>query len=88
MTGLAPVPKEVWVDLSCGSIGPIRRRLIPQAEGYYVHDGPEMAIPGRWRVRIEVLLTDFDQGNLSTEVRMRWFRNAGPRRGHDIEWVD
>ena len=71
MAGLAPVPKEVWVELSRGSIGPIRRRLIPQAEGHYVHDGPEMAIPGRWRVRIEVLLTDFDQANLSTEVEIR-----------------
>ncbi len=71
MAGSAPVPKEVWVDLWRGSIGPIRRRLIPQAEGYYVHDGPEMAIPGRWRVRIEVLLTDFDQITLSTEVELQ-----------------
>jgi hypothetical protein len=52
-------------------VGPIRRRLEPEAEGRYVYEGLELAIPGLWRVRIEALLTDFDRANLSTEVEIR-----------------
>lgn len=40
-------------------------------EGRYVHDGFELAIPGRWRVQVEALLTDFDQAKLSAEVEIR-----------------
>lgn len=52
-------------------ISPIRRRLVPEAEGRYVHDGFELAIPGRWRVQVDALLTDFDQAKLSAEVEIR-----------------
>ena len=71
--GLAPAPREIWVELSqdAAGVGPIRRRLEPESEGRYVHEGPELAIPGRWRVRVEALLTDFDRANLSTEVEIR-----------------
>ena len=71
--GLAPAPREIWVELSqdAAGVGPIRRRLEPELEGRYVHEGPELAIPGRWRVQVEALLTDFDRANLSTEVEIR-----------------
>lgn len=73
VAGPAPAPKEVWVELSqeAAGIGPIRRRLALDAEGRYAYQGPELAIPGRWRVRVEVLVTDFDQASLFTEIEIR-----------------
>jgi copper transport protein len=67
-----PVPKEVWLELSeaATGIGPIRRRLLPRAGGF-IYDGTELAIPGRWTVRIEALLTDYDQVIFATEVDIR-----------------
>ncbi|WP_268885044.1 hypothetical protein [Belnapia arida] len=26
-----------------------------------MHEGPEFALPGRWSVRVEVLVSDFEQ---------------------------
>lgn len=72
-SGPALVPKEVWAVLSqaAAEVGPIRRRLVRGAEGRYAQQGPELSIPGRWRIQVEVLVTDFDQATLSTEVEIR-----------------
>ena len=71
--GPALAPKEVWAVLSQGvaEVGPIRRRLVPDGKGRYAQQGPELSIPGRWRIQVEVLVTDFDQATLSTEVEIR-----------------
>lgn len=71
--GDAPAPREVWLELSlpAAGVGPVRRPLRREEAGGWAYQGPELAIPGRWSMRIEVLLTDFDQVTLSTEVDVR-----------------
>ena len=72
-SGPVLAPKEVWAVLShdASGVGPIRRRLALDGEGRYAQQGPELSIPGRWRIQVEVLVTDFDQATLSTEVEIR-----------------
>jgi copper transport protein len=63
-------PKEIWLELSLpgAGIASVRRPLTRDASGSWIYEGPELAIPGHWTVRIEALLGDFDQVALSTEV--------------------
>ena len=66
-------PAEVWAEFgqAAAGVGPIRRRLRPEGDGRFVHDGPEFALPGRWSVRVDVLLGDFEQVSLQAEVDLR-----------------
>jgi copper transport protein len=65
-----PPPREVGLELSLPEHGtaPIRRLLVRDASGYWVHEGLEFSIRGRWTARIEILLGDFDQVALSTTI--------------------
>lgn len=69
---LAP-PAEVWAEFeqATAGVGPFRRQLQPDGGGHFVHDGPEMALPGRWSVRVEVLVSDFEQVLLPADVDLR-----------------
>ncbi|WP_043362002.1 CopD family protein [Belnapia sp. F-4-1] len=62
-SGEALPPLEIWAELERAEagIGPFRRRLRPEGAGRFVHEGPEFALPGRWSVRVEVLVSDFEQ---------------------------
>ena len=64
--GAGPPPREVWAELDppMAGIGPIRRRLHAVGGGRFTHDGSEFAVAGRWLVRIEVLVGDFEQVSL------------------------
>jgi copper transport protein len=68
-----PPPAEVWaeVELPAAGVGPIRRRLRPEGDGRFVHDGPEFALPGRWSVRVDVLAGEFEQDSLQVVVDLR-----------------
>lgn len=59
----APAPVEAWAELAQPALGlgPLRRRLVPDGAGSFVHEGPEMAAPGRWNIRLELLVSDFEQ---------------------------
>jgi len=63
-------PKEAWLELSLPERGtaPIRRPLMWDASGYWVHTGPEFSVRGHWTARVEILLGDFDQVSLSTTI--------------------
>ena len=63
-------PLEVSVDLSNGDVGiePLHRKLVPAADGYFENVGPELAIAGRWTIRIEVLINDFEKAIFETEI--------------------
>jgi copper transport protein len=65
-------PKEVTVELSQAAAGiePIRR-VMTYDNGTYVLDGPELAIAGTWRIRLDVLVTDFDKASFETEIPVR-----------------
>ncbi|MEJ0019662.1 MAG: CopD family protein [Acetobacteraceae bacterium] len=69
----APPPKEVWLAMrqDAAGIAPVRRQLSPDGEGRFVYQGGELAIPGIWTLAIEVLVSDFDQVDLSADVPIR-----------------
>ena len=58
-----PAPAEAWVELEQPAlgIGPLRRRLQPDGAGRFSYAGPELTTPGRWQIRIELLISDFEQ---------------------------
>jgi copper transport protein len=62
--GGAPLaPSEVWLEMAqeAAGVAPIRRRMRPAGSpGRFVHEGRELALPGRWAVRVEALIGDFD----------------------------
>jgi copper transport protein len=66
-------PKEVWLDLSQpeAGVGPLRRRLEPDGAGGWQIESSDLAIPGRWTLRLELLLSDYDQTSLSTELDLQ-----------------
>jgi copper transport protein len=68
-----PPPAEVWAELEppAAGVGPVRRRLRREGDGRFVHDGPEFALPGRWSVRLEVLVSDFERVVLEAAVDLR-----------------
>jgi copper transport protein len=58
-------PAEVWIKLSqerSGVLG-IRRQMRADGPGRFKHDGTELALPGRWTARVEVLISDFEQAS-------------------------
>ena len=69
---LAEDPKEVAIELSnpAAGIEPIRRPMTND-NGAYVLDGPELAVPGTWTIRLDVLVTDFDKASFETEIPVR-----------------
>ncbi len=71
--GELPTPKEVWLDMSQpeAGIAPIRRPMELEENGVWFYQGPELAIPGRWTLGFEVLLTEFEQLNLRAQVVVR-----------------
>jgi copper transport protein len=68
-----PPPPEVWASFEqpVAAVGPIRRRLRAEGGNRFAHDGPELALPGRWSIRIDVLISDFEQASLSTVVDLQ-----------------
>lgn len=71
--GEPPTPQEVWLDMSQpeADIAPIRRPMELEENGVWFYQGPELAIPGRWTLGFEVLLTEFEQLNLRAQVVVR-----------------
>jgi copper transport protein len=73
-TGDRLAPQEVSVELSMpqAGIGPIRRRLgwNRSAESWEV-EGSELSVPGRWVVRLAILVSDFEEISFETEIQVR-----------------
>jgi copper transport protein len=68
---LAAQEVGVAVSLPSAGIGPIRRRLHEVAPGRY--HLPELTLPlaGRWTLRIEALVSDFDKQDFTLEAEIR-----------------
>ena len=62
-------PREVWLELrqSEAGVAAIRRAMRLEG-GRWVHAGPEMAVAGRWVLRVEALLGEFEQTTFITEI--------------------
>ena len=70
--GTAALPKEVWLAMRPNAeVEAVRRRLLPDDPGRFVYSGPELAFSGNWNLRVEVLLTDFDQAVLTADVAVQ-----------------
>lgn len=65
-------PKEVAIELTLPAAGiePIRR-VLEADNGAYVLEGPEFAIPGIWRLRLDVLIDDFDKAIFEADAQIR-----------------
>lgn len=66
-------PKEVSITFSNPSAGvePFKRPLQRGNAGEWRADGVTIPLPGLWRVRIDVLISDFDITRLEGEVKIR-----------------
>ena len=66
------LPKEVWLELTqkAAGAGPIRRRLVQDAAGAWSLGPADLAIPGRWTLRIELLMTEYDVISMETEAEI------------------
>lgn len=53
-------------SLPAEDIGPIEREALLAGPGHWLQTGPELSIPGEWRIEIRIRVSDFEQ--LSTEV--------------------
>jgi copper transport protein len=68
--GQVLTPREVTIELANPALGiaGLRRRLDGAAPGRFALDGPEFAVAGVWRVRIDVLVTEFQMITLEGEI--------------------
>lgn len=66
-------PLEVEIELAnqVAGIAPLRRKLVRTAAGRYQHAGPELALAGRWILRLDLLINDFEKAILETEIAIR-----------------
>jgi copper transport protein len=66
-------PKEVTVTLANPSAGiePMERRAVKLADGTWQVEGLVVPVPGRWRARVDVLITDFEKATLESTVEIR-----------------
>lgn len=67
--GRGAPPREVTLELRLPGAGVAAvRRPMHLIDGAWTFEGPEMALPGRWSISAEALLTDFDQATFTTEM--------------------
>lgn len=69
---LASDPKEVAIEFSNPAAGiETIRRPMTNDNGAYVLEGPELVVAGDWKIRLDVLVTDFDKTTFETEIPIR-----------------
>ncbi|MGH6928602.1 MAG: FixH family protein, partial [Dongiaceae bacterium] len=68
---LAAQEVALAASLSSAGIEPIRRRLHEVAPGRYHLPGLTLPMSGRWSLRIEALISDFDKRSFTLEVEIR-----------------
>ncbi|QHO77069.1 copper-binding protein [Bradyrhizobium sp. CCBAU 051011] len=75
MTGDAALlpAKEATLILSLPDRGiePMERRAVLGSDGYWHVRGVALPVPGRWRMQIEALITDFQKITLQDELEVR-----------------
>jgi copper transport protein len=66
---LAPRDAELAAALPARGIEPIRRPMALVDHGAR-YEGTDLALPGRWILRIDALITDFDKASFEVEVEI------------------
>jgi copper transport protein len=71
--GRRVVPREVALELALPAAGiePIRRKAVADASGRFVYHGSDLALTGRWRVEVHVLIDDFTKRIAAFDVPIR-----------------
>lgn len=71
--GAPAVPKGVSLDLSLPSAGvePMRREAEHDPSGQFVYHGNDLALAGRWRVDVRLLVDDFTEKTVTFELPVR-----------------
>ena len=73
---LAPIAINLELANSAAGIEPLERKLLPATDGSrdFRYSGRDLVVPGRWSVRIDAVITDFEQSVFSTTVDIgaRW----------------
>lgn len=71
--GLPFQPKEVTLEIANPELGiePLARQLESLGGGVYRLGGEALPVEGRWRVRIEALLSDFERAEFDAEITTR-----------------
>jgi copper transport protein len=64
--------KEVVVTLGLAAAGieGLERKAVPTSDGPWIDDGLTLPLPGRWSVRVSLLVTDFDKIILEGEIEI------------------
>jgi len=72
-SGTVLEPKEIAVSLANSALGvePLERAANRVSEGVWRVDQLPIPRPGRWQVRIDVLVSDFEKLILEDEVELR-----------------
>ncbi len=67
---LAPIAVTLELSNSAAGIEVLERKLLPTTDGSrdFRYSGRDLVVPGRWSVRIDALITDFEQSVFSTTV--------------------
>ena len=67
-TDITPLSVTASLSNTAAGIEPIVRDLPRVGPGIYELTGPELAVPGEWTVKIDVLLNDFDRVTYSAPI--------------------
>ncbi|MCZ8103831.1 MAG: CopD family protein, partial [Burkholderiales bacterium] len=64
--------KEVVVTLGLAAAGieGLERKVVPTSDGPWIAEGLTLPLPGRWSVRVSLLVTDFDKIVLKGEIEI------------------
>jgi copper transport protein len=71
--GQRMLPQEVSLEMSLPSAGiePLRRKAEREPSGYFIYHSNDLALVGRWRIEVHVLLDDFTKTIASFDVAIR-----------------
>lgn len=67
------LPQEVTLEMSLPSAGiePLRRTAEREPSGYFIYHSNDLALVGRWRIDVQVLVDDFTKTIASFDVPIR-----------------
>jgi copper transport protein len=71
--GGAVTPQEIALEMSLPAAGiePLRRRAVRDASGRFIHHSNDLAVAGRWRIDVHVLIDDFTRKTVTFAVPIR-----------------
>jgi copper transport protein len=71
--GQLMLPQEVTLEMSLPSAGiePLRRKAEREPSGHFIYHSHDLALAGRWRIDVHVLVDDFTKAIASFDVPIR-----------------